>query len=104
MTTSPTEIRLNRPQADVLSMLGPQRTIALPWGRGVGKTFFLSLLIWLLVHRFDGERCHPKSPRTGVRILFVMDTLKHFRDLYAQELREQNAGRWAFLGGKLNRS
>jgi hypothetical protein len=95
--------KLVRPQVEAWNAIGPKlvgrrKTIALPWGRGVGKSFFLRLLAYLLIAQFDGKKLLPESPRTGVRIIWFMDTLKHFKDVHSRLLIEELEGDWAFLG------
>jgi len=51
-------------------------------------------------------RARPNCPKRlrGVRILFAMDTLAHFKEVYATELESLVNGEWAGLGGKVNKS
>lgn len=97
-------VKLVKPQLQAWEAIGRRKTIALPWGRGVGKSFFLRLLAYLLIAQHDGQRLYPESPRKGIRIVWLMDTLKHFKDVHSKLLLEELEGDWAFLGGKVDRT
>jgi hypothetical protein len=109
-------VKLVKPQVAAWESIGPKhsgaemvlagrrKTIALPWGRGVGKSYFLRLIAYVLIAIYDGKKLCPESPRTGVRIVWLMDTLKHFKDVHAKLLVEELEGPWAFLGGKIDRT
>jgi len=97
-------LALNGPQMACYKLLGPRRTVALPWGRGVGKSWWLRQVAWLLQAKHRDEKVHPDSPSTGVRVLFVMSTKEHFREVHGLHLERENSNEWAFLGGKLNRT
>lgn len=76
----------------------PGNTIALAWGRGVGKSWFIRHLAYLLVAEHDATR--------GVRIVFLTPTLKQFKrnhgNLLLNELDEHGA--WGHLRGVVNRT
>jgi len=95
-------IELEGPQITVLDALDSDITIALPWGRGVGKSWLLRLIGYLMVARYDGWT-RPGAQYPGVRIIWLMDTLKHFKDVHAKLLVAELEGQWAFLGAKINR-
>ena len=107
------DLRLNAPQFtsyrwlfDDRGQVRRRRTIFLPWGRGVGKSWFRRQIWWTLVALFDGKRradC-PKKLR-GVRITSLMPTLKQFRDVHWADIESEltGDGPWAWLGAKLDR-
>lgn len=97
-------VKLVQPQLDAYHAIGRRKTIALPWGRGVGKSRFLRLIAYLFIAQFDGKKLLPESPRTGVRIVWLMDTKVHFREVHGHLLEEELLGDWAFLGGELNKT
>lgn len=98
------DVRLNWPQTVIQQQLGPKRTITLPWGRGVGKSWFDRLIFYLLVAEWDRKRL-PDAPKNGIRWIWLMDTLKHFKDVHAQHLLHDLVdGEWAWLGARINRS
>jgi hypothetical protein len=100
-----------RPQLDVWRELhdpcnpehGRRKTICIPWGRGVGKSFFLRLITYVLVAIFDGKKATPESPQTGIRILWFMDTFKHWTDVHADLMVSELEGSWSFLGVRRGR-
>jgi hypothetical protein len=100
---------LEPPQSRALELLKWGTTLCLAWGRGTGKSWFLWHVALLLVAKFDGVR---HGPQRGIRIIFLVDTLKHFRDIYDPgfigELDCDDPGApdrsWKFLGGVVNRS
>jgi hypothetical protein len=100
-----------KPQLDVWQELydpgnlehGRRKTICIPWGRGVGKSFFLRLITYVLVAIFDGQKVTPESPQTGIRILWFMDTFKHWVDVHADLMVQELEGPWSFLGVRRGR-
>lgn len=99
------DLSLNGPQSRAYEAVGPRRTVTLPWGRGVGKSWFLRTVAFLLVveHRSKIRTSAPR-PFRGVRIVFLMPTLKQFKDVHGAQLERENAEEWAFLGGKLDKT
>lgn len=83
----------------------PGCRVAIPWGRGCGKSWFVRRMAYLLVAQWDGQ-FRPDAPHTGVRIVVLMPTLEQARkvhaDLLLTELDEH--GEWGFLGAKVNKS
>ena len=97
------KIPLSRPQMAAMKALAPGNTVCLPWGRGGGKSWFLRLAWYLLVLKWDG-RYREGSPNPGVRIVVLMPTLEQAKKVHAALLVSELAGRWACLGGKVDRS
>lgn len=107
-------LNLNAPQFTSYSWLFDEkgkvrqrRTVFLPWGRGVGKSWFRRQIWWTLVAAYEGKvrkNC-PKRLR-GVRITSMMPTLKQFRDVHWADLEAEltGDGPWAWLGAKLDRN
>lgn len=98
------ELNFTGPQSRAYELIQPDTTTTLMWGRGTGKSFFMRQLMWLLIAE---HRWRPREgagvPFNGIRIAWVMPTLKSFRDVHARLLEAENDGPWAWLGGKLNR-
>lgn len=101
MATLKLDVGLNGPQLEAYQNLRAGMTIALAWGRGVGKSKFMRLCWWLLVAQYDGQ--HRGNTR-GIKIIVLMPTLKQFRDVHGDGVIEDLEGDWAWLGGRLNRS
>ena len=97
-------ITLNRPQWAAYRALVPGSTVVLPWSRGTGKSWFQRNWFWTKVAEYDGRPTAPGHEKLGIGGVFLMDTLKHFRDVHAQAMLNELAGDWSFLGGKVNRS
>lgn len=96
---------LNRPQAAAFRALVPGKTVALPWGRGAGKSWFIRRLIGLLVAQYYGRvRQGALGTLRGVRIIGLMPTLKQFRDVHWAQLEDELSENWQVLRPKLNRS
>jgi len=88
-----------------LIMLGERVTITLAWGRGLGKSFFARLIIWILIAQWFGKRRKTRNGwMTGIRIYMLMPTLKQFKQVHGALLQAENEGQWSFLGGKLDRT
>lgn len=94
---------LSRPQRRALSKLKRGNTITLAWGRGTGKSLFIRLLWYLLVAEWDGKY-RPGSPVPGVRIVLLMPTLEQAKKVHARLMIDELEGKWAFLGGQVNRT
>jgi hypothetical protein len=98
---------LTQPQYDAYQLIKPSTTTVLPWSRGNGKSWFQRFIAYDLISRYDGVRINGRR-RKGVRIVWLMDTLKHFRDVHGALMREElsDNGRhgWGFLGGSVNKS
>lgn len=82
-------------------------TVTIPWGRGVGKSFFLRTIWWLLVAQWDGiERETVNGERIrGIRIVHLMPTFKQCVDIHGK-LAEEDLywGKWKVLGARINRT
>lgn len=113
--TRKVSLSFNYPQSQAHEVLGPNTRVALPWGRGTGKSWYERTEgLWLTVAQYDGK---PRSyfdaesgaAKTvagfkGVRLVLLMPTFAAVKKVHADLLEAENAGMWAFLGGKLNRS
>lgn len=97
-------LRLNQPQSRAYRLVGPGRTVVLPWGRGVGKGWFLRNTTWLDVARYDGVERPGVPGAKGIRVVALMDHLKHFRDVHGDLIERELREEWAFLGGKIDRT
>lgn len=99
------DLSLNRPQSIVYGGIEPRRTWCLPWGRGVGKSWFLRTVAFLLVAQWRGRmRTDALKPFRGIRIVVLMPTLKQFKDVHGLSYERENDEDWGFLGGKLDRT
>lgn len=100
------QILFNVPQADIHRMAAPGRTLVLPWGRGVGKSWFQREQWYELVAQHDGKvrAGKPGTPLRGIRIVLLMPTFKHCVDVHAEEMRKELEGEWSYLGGVVNKS
>lgn len=109
------DIHLNPPQAKAHRLIAPGQSVCLAFGRGVGKSWFQRQTAYEWIARYDGEprkyrgrdgtiQAHPTL--RGVRIILVAPTWKQAVDIHGQALRDEltDPDRWAFLGGKINRS
>lgn len=83
-----------------------RRTVFLPWGRGVGKSWFRRQIWWTLVAAYE-RKLRPNCPKKlrGVRITSMMPTLKQFKDVHWGDLEAEltGDGQWAWLRAKLDR-
>lgn len=105
-------INLNGPQTRAFKLLQPGNTVAIPWGRGIGKSWFLRTVCYLLVAQWDGVvrpsvetadgLATPDGP--GIRIVILMPTLAQFKKVHLTLLEQEITGRWKFLGGVLNKT
>ena len=101
------DVRILKHQAEPFRLLfdGIPKTITLVWGRGLGKSFFIRLVIWLLIAKWFGKKRKTLDGEiTGIRVYLLMPTLKQFKQVHGALLEAENAGKWAFLGGKLNKT
>lgn len=100
------DLVLNRPQSRAYSAIAPRRTLCLPWGRGVGKSWFIRAIAFMLVAQWRGKlRMRGKyAPLRGVRVVFLMPTLKQFKDVHGALIERENTDDWAFLGGRLDKT
>lgn len=99
------QLKLNRPQSDSLHALRPRRTQCLPWGRGVGKSFWLRQAGHILVGQHRGkEREGALKSLRGIRIVWLMPSLKQFKAVHGALLDVEVSDDWGALGGKLNRT
>lgn len=90
-----------RPQALAHRAFRPRQTVCIPWGRGGGKSTVLRMLCYLLVAWWD-SRIRPGCDETGVRIAIILPTLVQARKIHQRKLVSELAGKWAWLGGKIN--
>ncbi len=101
------DLRLNKPQYDAFNAFQPDNTIVLGWGRGVGKSWFLRQLCWMLVSQWEHKlRTSALIPFTGVRIDSLTPTLKQFKQVHWAGIEEElgPSGRWGFLGARFDRA
>lgn len=100
------DIKFNRPQFDAFSALGGRRTVFLGFGRGTGKSTFLRTVCWLRVAEWDWKWREAEFPFRGIRIGWLMPSRKQFVDVHGSAIANElePGGRFAFLGGKINRT
>ncbi len=96
-------VSLTPPQRRAWKAISRSQTVCLPWGRGVGKSWFIRLCWYLLVAQWDGK-LRPGATIPGVRIVLLMPTLEQAKKVHARLMIDELEGQWAFLGAKINRS
>lgn len=77
--------------------------VCLPWGRGLGKSWFIRRVWYAMVARWDG-RYRPGATMPGVRIVLMMPTLEQAKKVHGDLLLDELEDAWAPLGGKVNRT
>lgn len=100
------EVILNDPQHRAYQAIRPGATVALPWGRGVGLSWFTRFAWYALVAEHDyrpRKEVSPPWPR-GVRIVHVVPSASTFREEQGDLIQSEAAHYWAPLGGKFNRT
>ena len=102
-TTTSQQLRLkfNKPQARAWKAFQDGNVVVLPWGRGVGKSEFLLLCMFLLVAEWDSRR-RPEIGGGGVRIVVLMPATTQARKTLLRRFRAKLGGQWKFLGGNLH--
>lgn len=101
----PLEIDLTKckAQEQAFSAIQPGNTICLPWGRGLGKSWFTRLVCYILVAQWDGKP-RDDTDETGVRVVVLMPTLVQAKKVHSQLLISELEGRWKFLGASINKT
>jgi hypothetical protein len=99
---------LNKPQSRIMRVLAEVArdiTIAIAFGRGVGKSWFIRRVAYYLIAKWDGV-AREAGGRTiyGVRIIFLMPTFKQFRDIHSRQMLQELSGEFAALDATVNRS
>jgi hypothetical protein len=101
------EIKLNRPQSQAHQLIEPNTTIVLPWGRGVGKSWFQRFLWYSTIFSWDGvARPDALNGQRGVRIVHLMPRFRQAKAVHGKptEFELGASGPWSFLGGRINRT
>lgn len=83
--------------------LQPGNTVCIPWGRGIGKSWFTRLICYLLVCKWDGK-AREDTDELGVRIVILMPNLVQAKKVHSQLLLSELEGRWKFLGATVNKT
>lgn len=77
--------------------------VTLPWGRGLGKSWFDRQESYILVAQWDGKlRLGAEHP--GVRIVVLMPTLEQAKKVHGDLLCAELESTWGPLRGKVNRT
>lgn len=100
------DVTLNEPQHRAYQALRPGATVALPWGRGVGLSWFTRFAWYTLVAEHDyrpRKEAPPPWPR-GVRIVHLLTDAKGFRADAFDRIEHELCYGWGALGGRLSRS
>lgn len=102
-------VALNGPQSRAYELLQPGASVCTPWGRGVGKSWFMRRLWYLSVAEHDGKiregndnGIHVKT--RGVRIVHIQPTFKSCKDIHG-DLTDAELGpygEWEFLGARID--
>jgi hypothetical protein len=96
-------ITFNAPQSRAYRAVAIGITLAICFGRGVGKSWFIRRLCYLLIAQWEHvERQTPDGVIRGVRIVFLLPTFKQFRDVHSRALLSELRESFAFLGGKID--
>jgi hypothetical protein len=105
------DFELTEPQSRAYQLLKPKTDINLEFGRGCGKSWFDRFVAWILVAQYDYKdrtevlrelgwelKLKPGkgSGDRGVRVVFLMPTLKQFKAVHGGGLRAEIAD-WGFL-------
>lgn len=77
--------------------------MCIPWSRGIGKSWYIRLIWYLLVQEWE-YRHVPGASEPGVRIVLLMPTLTQAKRNHAHLVTAEIEGQWAHLGGKFNRT
>ncbi len=99
------QIKLSKPQTLARRAFTNGSTVNLSWGRGLGKTEFILLCMFLLVaEREHKTRTHPDSGASvrGVRIAYLMPAASQARKTVLARFREKLDGQFGFLCGEIN--
>jgi Terminase RNAseH like domain len=103
--TEPVKLKFNRPQSRAYQAIAPRQTVTIPWGRGVGKSWFIEQVAFLLTAQWRTRlREKAPSPFRGIRTIVLMPTLKQFKDVHGLAYERNVDEDWAFLRGKLDRT
>jgi len=98
-------IAFNGPQSLVMRCVLPGRTIVIPWGRGVGKSWFIRRLAYLLIAQWEHrERQTPSGSVRGIRIVFLLPTFKMFRDVHSRAMLDELQNEFASLEASVDRT
>jgi hypothetical protein len=98
-------IAFNGPQSLVMRCVLPGRTIVIPWGRGVGKSWFIRRLAYLLIAQWEHrERQTPSGRVRGIRIVFLLPTFKMFRDVHSRAMLDELQNEFASLEASVDRT
>lgn len=114
------EFELTKPQSKAFRIVqNPKVDLNLEWGRGSGKSWFDRFVAWTWVARAKGkerirlleelgiaDKLTPKTLKLmgrvkGVRIVFLMPTLKQFKDVHGQHFKSEVED-WSHLGPRPN--
>lgn len=102
---APVDVRVLAHQAAAFRLLMEpgRKTVTLVWGRGLGKSYFIRLICWLLVAKYYGKKRKTLDGEiTGIRIHILMPTLKQFKAVHGALFEAENNGKWKFLNGKID--
>ncbi len=98
-------IVFNKPQSKAGRFVKPGHTVALAFGRGVGKSWFIRRLCYLLISQWEYvERKTKDGAIRGIRVVFLLPTFKQFKDIHARALLNELQGAFAFLGAQIDRT
>jgi len=107
------QISLNRPQSLAHQVLKPGNSVCIPWGRGIGKSWFEREVWYENVCRLDGTVREGRSEdgirfrQRGVRIVHLMPTFKACKDVHQEKVEEELLAldaQWSFLRPKVDRT
>jgi hypothetical protein len=96
---------LNPPQTRVMRCIAPGRTVCLAFGRGVGKSWFVRRICYVLIAQWENrERVTADGTIRGVRIVFLLPSFKQFRDVHSRAMLNELREGFSALGGKVDQT
>lgn len=85
--------------------IAPGRTVCLAFGRGVGKSWFVRRICYVLIAQWEHrERETADGKIRGVRIVFLLPSFKQFRDVHSRAMLTELREGFASLGGKVDQT
>lgn len=98
-------IVFNKPQSKAGRFVVPGHTVTLAFGRGVGKSWFIRRLCYLLISQWEYVvRATKDGTIRGIRVVFLLPTFKQFKDVHARALVNELESDFAFLGAEIDRT
>jgi hypothetical protein len=101
-----TQINLSftAPQLEAYKFFQPGNTLCLAHGRGLGKSWFVRRLAYLLIAAWEYKQriTHGGGVVRGVRVVFLLPTFLQFKHVHSRLMEQELSDEWAFLGAKID--